>query len=255
MVKSKYRRKSAAHGKNKQRPVAVASTRDLAPDSADLTQTVNAQDVATISMAKPMTEAPVPPSTSPAEATSPKTTSPKTTASETASPATASPEAERLDQIRDILFGQQVQTHDRRFEALEQRLSEDYAHLRNDFLERIEALESRFMDHVDSLTERLRDAETARDRQGATLDEKIADTDKDLRAEIKHQTLTLTANLEQQIEDVLHRLEQESTVRKQVTHTERTRLSSLLGELSKQLSASPSGEDHAADNAPLADKR
>lgn len=250
MAKSKYRR-NGAQEKIKNSPKVVAPTPDLTPSSADPVNTIHAHDVTTISMAKPMTEAPLPTSTSPAEdASEAQTISPETVSSET-----VPPEAERLDQIRDILFGQQVQTHDRRFETLEQRLSEDYTHLRNDFLDRIEALESRLMDHIDSLTGRLRDEETARDRQGATLDEKVAETDKDLRAEIKHQTLTLTANLEQQIEDVLLRLEQESTVRKQVTNTERTRLSSLLGELSKQLSTAPASEELSADKASLSEKR
>lgn len=245
MAKSKYRRNGTAHRKRKNSPITA------------------------LSMSKPITEASLPTSTSSeaansrANATVSETVSPDAVSPDAVSPDAVSPDAKRLDQIRDILFGQQVQTHDRRFESLEQRLSEDYTHLRSDFLDRIEALESRLMDHIDSLTGRIRDEETTRDRQGTTLDEKIADTNKDLRAEIKHQTLTLTANLEQQIEDVLRRLEQESTVRKQVTNVERTRLSNLLGELSKQLStesaaASASASDSEArahDTASLSETR
>lgn len=167
-------------------------------------------------------------------------------------------EGESLDKIRDILFGQQVQTHDLRFEQLEQRLSEDYTRLRSDFLDRIEALENRLVDHIDRLTERLKEEETSRDEAMATLsrstdqrfgeaarsletsttqlDEKLTSTHQDLTAEIKHQTLTLKDSLEQQIYDVLKDLETEKKERSHSTTAERVRLSTLLSTLSQQLS-------------------
>lgn len=167
-------------------------------------------------------------------------------------------EGESLDKIRDILFGQQVQTHDLRFEQLERRLSEDYTRLRSDFLDRIEALENRLVGHIDRLAERLKDEETSRDEAMATLsrstdqrfgeatrsletsttqlDEKLTSTHQDLTAEIKHQTLTLKDSLEQQIYDVLKDLETEKKERSHSTRAERTRLSTLLSTLSQQLS-------------------
>lgn len=44
-----------------------------------------------------------------------------------------SAETESLNKIRDILFGEQVQTHEQRFEQLEQRVEDECDRLRKDF--------------------------------------------------------------------------------------------------------------------------
>ena len=170
------------------------------------------------------------------------------------SPASSrTPELENLNKIRDILFGQQVQTHDQRFEQLERRLVEECADLRADFDRRMNSLESRLVNRLDSLTQRLQTEETARkdaavrlshtiteserasERRASQLEGKINAATHDLHTEIKHQTLTLKDLLEQQIYEIATALEKETTARKRSTEAERTQLSKLLGELSKQL--------------------
>lgn len=163
------------------------------------------------------------------------------------------PELENLNKIRDILFGQQVQTHDQRFEQLERRLAEECADLRADFDRRMSSLESRLLNRLDSLTQRLQTEETARkdasvrlnqsiteserasERRASQLEGKINTVAHDLHTEIKHQTLTLKDSLEQQMYEILSELEKETSARKRSTEAERTQLSKLLGELSKQL--------------------
>ena len=72
------------------------------------------------------------------------------------------PEGENLEKIREILFGRQVQTHDHRFEQLEQRLAKESASLRADFNQQMNALEDRIVSRINTLTQRLQSEETAR---------------------------------------------------------------------------------------------
>ena len=175
----------------------------------------------------------------------------------------------KLEKIRDILFGQQVQTQEQRFDKLEQRFRQDYSRLKADFSQRLDTLENRIMDRLDQLTERLREEEDSRveavTRLGQRLSQDIGDEarsrdhqttalgahmsqinqnlraelkiNQDLRAELKHETLALKDSLEQQIEGILAHLEKETVERKRGAQAERARLSSLLSVLSQQLSS------------------
>ena len=165
----------------------------------------------------------------------------------------ASPAADNLNKIRDILFGEQVQTQHQRFERLEDRLSQECADLRTDFHTRLDQLESRLSHRLDNLFEQLRREETTRgdetvalrqtvdevetlaERRSAQLEEKLDAIAHDLQADIKHQTLTLKENLEGQLEELLAELENETTERKRSGNAERAKLAALFGDLSKQL--------------------
>ena len=166
-------------------------------------------------------------------------------------------EAKKLDKIRDILFGEQVQTHEQRFAQLEQKLDRECDRLRTEFQEalqqQISKLEDRLRDHVDRLSEQIKTEENDRkaenerieasisdheesvNRRLEGLDEKVGETRQELLDELKHQILELKSSMERQIDDVIANLEQEMTSRKTSIEQERSKLSTLFGELSQQL--------------------
>ena len=166
-------------------------------------------------------------------------------------------EAKKLDKIRDILFGEQVQTHEQRFEQLEQKLDRECDRLRTEFQEtlqqQISKLEDRLVDHVDRLSEQIKTEENDRkaenerikqsianneerfDRRLEGLDGKVGETRQELLDELKHQIIELKSSIESQIDDAIANLEQEVTSRKASIKQERNKLSALFGELSQQL--------------------
>ena len=165
----------------------------------------------------------------------------------------AAAETESLNKIRDILFGQQVQTHEQRFEQLEQRVENECDRLRTDFQKQISTLEDRLVEHVDRLTEQIRteasDRKAANERLRNTLsdseaslthrleelDEKVGETRQELLDEMKHQVLTLKSSVESQLEDLLADLDKETDSRKTSIQQERKKLATLFGELSQQV--------------------
>lgn len=60
-----------------------------------------------------------------------------------------------LDKIRDILFGEQARSHDRRFAQLEQHLVREAADLRSDLKRRFDELETYIKKEVTAVMERL----------------------------------------------------------------------------------------------------
>lgn len=164
-----------------------------------------------------------------------------------------SAETESLNKIRDILFGQQVQTHEQRFEQLEQKVEDECDRLRTDFQKQISTLEDRLVEHVDRLSEQIRteasDRKAANERLSSALsnseeslttrleglDEKVGETRQELLDEMKHQVLTLKSSVESQLEDLLADLDQETASRKTSIQQERKKLATLFGELSQQM--------------------
>ena len=164
-----------------------------------------------------------------------------------------STETENLNKIRDILFGEQVSSQDRRFERLERQLEEECAHIRTAFDQKISALEDRLVRQVEAIAQKLEteraerrddfttldrdliNTKEATERRTSQLDEKVVETARELQAELRHQTLTLRETLEQQIEAIAANLEREASQRTLSSEQERTKLSALFGQLSEAL--------------------
>ena len=166
-------------------------------------------------------------------------------------------EANKLDKIRDLLFGEQVQTHEQRFEQLEQKLDREcdrlHAEFQDTLQQQISKLEDRLVEHVDRLSEQIKIEENDRktenerirdsisgneetfSRRLEGLDEKVGETRQELLDEFKHQIIELRSSIESQIDDAIASLEQEVTSRKASIDQERSKLSTLFGQLSQQL--------------------
>ncbi len=61
-----------------------------------------------------------------------------------------------VDKIRDILFGGQMRDYEKRFKRVEDRFSNENAHLREDLGQRIRALEEMLNSELDSLGDKLK---------------------------------------------------------------------------------------------------
>jgi len=59
-----------------------------------------------------------------------------------------------IDKIREILFGGHARDYDRRFKRLEDRLSQEQGHLREDISQRIRAMEELLNNELDNLAEK-----------------------------------------------------------------------------------------------------
>lgn len=64
--------------------------------------------------------------------------------------------SQNVDKIRDLIFGGQMREYDNRFKWLEERLSKETLHLRQDMESRIGSLETLVQEEFEALSEKLR---------------------------------------------------------------------------------------------------
>ena len=76
-------------------------------------------------------------------------------------------DSENLDKIRDILFGAQAQSYDKRFIRMEERIEKEYADLREEMRKRYDALELYLKRELGALAERLTSEQKERVNMGA----------------------------------------------------------------------------------------
>ena len=163
------------------------------------------------------------------------------------------PEDSNLDKIRDILFGEETSSQNKRFERIEQHLTQECDQLRADFKHQIHTLEERIISQLTDVAKRLEtesaaresavarinqtqsNTETAFERRTRRIDEKAYETTNQLQSEIKQSVKTLQDNLESQMIELLSKLEEESASNKNSSRKEKAQLSALFKDLSKQL--------------------
>ena len=125
---------------------------------------------------------------------------------------TQNPDA-NLEQIRLILFGQQMREFDRKLGGLEQRFTENSANLNQGLLDRIAALENRLSGLLTQESEERqmadRDLQNSLDSAVDSLQGKMSSELKELRAELRDQGKeinkkmdALGANLQAAIEEL-----------------------------------------------------
>ncbi len=133
-----------------------------------------------------------------------------------------------VDQIRQILFGNQIRDFEQRFSSQDDRMSRDAAELKDEFTRRLDSLESFVKGEFEALGNRMRNEQnershgiekTARDLSDTArqLGEKIAGLDeetskaiRDLRQQILDQSKALGAEINAKHEAVKGGLAQES---------------------------------------------
>ncbi len=157
-----------------------------------------------------------------------------------------------LDKVRDILFGSQMQEYEKRFNRLEERLSNECATLRNDTRKRLDSIETYIKQEIESLARTVKKQQTAQDealkqleleqRNQTTsineklsqLDEKGSKTASDLRQQILEQSKNLDDEIREKFTEMLAVIERQT----QELHKDkanRSTLSALFAEIAIRL--------------------
>lgn len=157
-----------------------------------------------------------------------------------------------IDKIREILFGGHARDYDRRFKRLEERLSQEQGHLREDISQRIRAMEDLLNNELDNLAEKakaerqerqlayqdlkndlgaLRTETTSRLNQ---LDEQITRDIKQVRQQLQGKHQEVSSLLRQQVEMVVSMVKQE-IAQLQEEKVSRNDLASFFSEFAMRL--------------------
>lgn len=113
---------------------------------------------------------------------------------------TENPDA-HLEQIRSILFGQQIQAFERKLQGLEQHVQNSMAQINHSLLDRITALESRVIGLLEQEAQERENADRSLqenlDTAVSNLEGELASQMKELRADLKDQGKELNKKLDQ----------------------------------------------------------
>jgi seryl-tRNA synthetase len=157
-----------------------------------------------------------------------------------------------IDKVRDILFGGQMRDYERRFARLEERLIQETSELKDDVRKRMAALEQFVRQETESLSERIRaeqeersdatrdlaqDARTtakAFEKKAGQLDDTISRVQRELRQQLLELHQNMNDDVRSKIDDVIGRLQQESSVLRN-DKTDRATLAALLTEMAMRL--------------------
>ncbi len=171
-------------------------------------------------------------------------------------------EANNVDKIRDILFGNQMRDYDGKFAKVEERLNRDAADLRDDVKRRLASLESFVKGELSALLDQLR-VEKEERLQGSkalaaelknlakTIEERLQQTDaknekahRELREQILAEANRLGEEIRQKAKEGEAALSRESTdLRATLTH--RQDLAELFAQMALHLRGGKAGkQDH-----------
>lgn len=159
---------------------------------------------------------------------------------------------ESINQIREILFGNDRRTLEQRLDVLEHRLRQSEQALRDDFDTTVQALRTQVAHQAEQLLETLATERAARTRFAEDIVLQITNANETLTQRLNQLDSALTDDLkqtrhqmEQQLQDLANRVTAEqATIARQIEETNRrlradtvdaTRLSQLFDELAAQL--------------------
>ena len=166
------------------------------------------------------------------------------------------PGVANLEKIRDILFGAQIREYERRFARMEERLQSEVASLREDARKRCEALETYIREEVSSLSEQFKGEQENRaeavgelsasladnvkgfDKKVVQLEEKLAQSARELRDQILAQSKQLGDEINTRHDKAAKALDRESEALR-TAKVDRVALSELFTEIALRLSDDP----------------
>ena len=162
------------------------------------------------------------------------------------------PNANNLDKVRDLLFGEQSRAADKRFARLETKLSKETEALRADILKRLDSLEqytkkepealgARVSDHQADTAEMEKevDAELAAlakdlDKRAAVLADEQHKATAELRKQLLAQTKTLRDELSARTDELSEEVDAEFEELRDI-HVDRAALSALFADIAVKL--------------------
>jgi hypothetical protein len=165
-------------------------------------------------------------------------------------------DANSMEKIRDILFGNQLKEFEKRLTRLEERVGREAEDIRGDLKKRFDTLEAYVRHEIESFSALLKKEQESRskadetigeeikakltsvDGRIASLDAQLGDTSRDLRQQLLEQSKTLTEEIQAKAEQAALNLEKAASAL-QGEKVDRTTLSSFLVELAVRLSDEP----------------
>jgi predicted trehalose synthase len=165
-------------------------------------------------------------------------------------------DANSMEKIRDILFGNQLKEFEKRFSRLEERVGRETDVLRNDLKKRFDTLEQYIRNEIESISTRLKKEQesrntanesmqaetkakmTAVDNRIESLDTQLGDVTRDLRQQLLDQSKALSEEIQAKADQAAANLER-SMGTLQGEKVDRATLSSFLVELAVRLSDEP----------------
>ncbi|MCC6409909.1 MAG: hypothetical protein IT453_22335 [Planctomycetes bacterium] len=162
-------------------------------------------------------------------------------------------ERDHLDKVRDILFGEQVRTADKRFAKLEAQLAKDLNEVKGDMAKRLESLEQFAKKEIEALAKRTKEEQADASGSLRELAKEVAELTKafekrtaalasdhqkaiaELRQQLLDQTKSLRAEIDAKTTDLSTEIVEE---RQEVDNTkvDRAALSALFADLAMRLS-------------------
>jgi hypothetical protein len=162
------------------------------------------------------------------------------------------PGSANLDKVRDIIFGAQMRDYERRFARVEERLAKETADLSAEVRARLAALEEYVRRETESLSERIRGESDARaetaaglsreqresasalQRRDSHLEDQIGRAQRELRQQLLEQHQALSDEIRQRVEEVVSRLNRESSEIR-ADKADRATIAALLTEMAMRL--------------------
>lgn len=166
--------------------------------------------------------------------------------------ATAVANDTNLERVRDILFGSQARTTDKRMQRLDERLGEEIGRLREEISRRLEKVEGVIKTEVDAINQRLKGEERKRATETSELglelqkvsrgvarrfdevDEELSNKERDLRQLIQEGLRQLNEESSSKLAELAQRFQREShEIRDE--KADRATLAGFFKELATQL--------------------
>jgi hypothetical protein len=157
-----------------------------------------------------------------------------------------------IEQLREIIFGEQLREYERRFARMEARLATDLAEIREEVRARFTALEQHVRNEFESVAVELRATQQSRAVEERRLSEAIIDAAKeaedrfgalndlvtretrDLRAQLREQTKAITDDVQRRHAELLELHERDAAELRE-GKADRTDLSALFMEVAARL--------------------
>jgi isoleucyl-tRNA synthetase len=165
-------------------------------------------------------------------------------------------DANSMEKIRDILFGNQLKDFEKRLTRLEERVGREAEDIRGDLKKRFDTLEAYVRHEIESFSARLKKEQESRskaeeaigeeikvklttvDGRISALDTQLGDTTRELRQQLLEQSKALSEEIQAKADQAALNLEQAAGTL-QGEKVDRTTLSSFLVELAVRLSDEP----------------
>lgn len=139
--------------------------------------------------------------------------------------------AESLDRVRDILFGAQMRTVDRRLAQIEERLLREFATARAELEKQVAALDTAAKRALAGLDEKLKAEQAKRGEEDKELRGELKDLGKQSGADLRRVADQLSSDLKQAVLEL------------RTEKTDTASLVELLTEMAQRLSSDLAGPD------------